>query len=169
MNIIMKKTTAAAAILAASIVALTGCAAAPNPVTTVTVVPVIAAPDSTPGVEPRNPVELIKLIDGCQADESAELGKRAIDGTLYADCYFHDVPGEPTAGGTSAVLYTYPGDPRDFGHEVMTPDDNHRVIIGPDFVVSITGDWSKGGYSKHLTKEKVKAIADKVGGEVVTG
>ena len=44
-----------------------------------------------------------------------------------------------------------------------------RVTVGPDFVVSITGDWSKGGYSKHLTKEKVKAIADKLGGEVVTG
>ena len=56
-------------ILAASIVALTGCAAAPNPVATVTVVPVIAAPDSTPSVEPRNPVELAKKIDGCQTDE----------------------------------------------------------------------------------------------------
>ena len=119
----MKK-AAAVAILAASIVALTGCAAAPNPVTTVTVVPVIAAPDSTP---------------------------------------------TDSTPGTGAVLYTYPGDPRDFGHEVMTPDDSHRVIVGPDFVVSITGDWGKNGYSKHLTKEKVKAIADKLGGEVVTG
>ena len=162
----MKKAPAAA-ILAASIVALTGCAAAPSPVTTVTVVPVIAAPESTQTVEPRNPVELIKQIDGCQTDESAELGKTALDGTLYAECYWND--NADNTPGTEVVLYTYPGNPRDFGHEVMTPDDNHRVIIGPDFVVSITGDWSKDGYSKHLTKEKVKAIADKVGGEVVTG
>ena len=163
----MKKAATAAAILAASIVALTGCATAPSPVTTVTVVPVIAAPDSTPSVEPRNPVELIKQIDGCQTDESAELGKTALDGTLYAECYWND--NADNTPGTEVVLYTYPGNPRDFGHEVMTPDDNHRVIIGPDFVVSITGDWSKDGYSKHLTKEKVKSIADKVGGEVATG
>ena len=162
----MKKTTVAAAIIAASIVALTGCATAPSPVTTVTVVPVIAAPESTQTAEPRNPVELVKQIDGCQTDESAELGKTALDGTLYAECYWND---NADTRGTEVVLYTYPGDPRDFGHEVMTPDDNHRVIVGPDFVVSITGDWSKGGYSKHLTKEKVKAIADKLGGEVVTG
>ena len=162
----MNKAATAAAIIAASIVALTGCAAAPSPVTTVTVVPVIAAPDSTPSVEPRNPVELIKQIDGCQTDESAELGKTALDGSRYAECHWNDMSG---SSGTEVVLYTYPGNPRDFGHEVMTPDDNHRVIIGPDFVVSITGDWSKDGYSKHLTKEKVKAIAGKLGGEVATG
>ena len=168
----MKKAPAAA-ILAASIVALTGCAAAPSPVTTVTVVPVIAAPESTQTVEPRNPVDIIKLIDGCQTDESAELGKTAIDGTLYAECYWNDnvwSDGSNTPG-TGAVLYTYPGDPRDLdeGSPLLTPDDSHRVIIGPDFVVSITGDWGKNGYSKHLTKEKVKAIADKLGGEVATG
>ena len=166
----MKKTTAAAAIIAASIVALTGCATAPNPVTTVTVVPVIAAPDSTPSVEARNPVELAKKIDGCELEEDASVGDRSGDGSRYVDCYFHDVPGDPTAGGTSAVIYTYPGDPRDIeGSPLLTPDDSHRVIIGPDFVVSITGDWSRDGYSRHLTKEKVKAIADKLGGEVVTG
>ena len=163
----MKKTTAAAAILAASIVALTGCAAAPNPVTTVTVVPVIAAPDSTPSVEPRNPVELIKLIDGCQTDESAELGKIALDGSRYAECHWNDMSG---SSGTEVVLYTYPGDAKELStHSLLTPDDSHRVIVGPDFVVSITGDWGKDGYSTHLTKEKLKAIADKVGGEVVTG
>ena len=162
----MKKTTAAA-ILAASIVALTGCAAAPNPVTTVTVVPVIAAPDSTPSVEPRNPVDIVKLIDGCQTDESAELGKTALDGSRYAECHWNDMPG---SSGTEVVLYTYPGDAKELStHSLLTPDDSHRVIVGPDFVVSITGDWSKGGYSKHLTQEKLKSIADKVGGEVVTG
>jgi hypothetical protein len=161
----MKK--APAAILAASIVALTGCAAAPSPVTTVTVVPVIAAPDSTPSVEPRNPVELIKLIDGCQTEEDAELGKTAIDGSRYAECHWND---NSDSGGTEVVLYTYPGDAKELStHSLLTPDDSHRVIVGPDFVVSITGDWSKGGYSKHLTKEKLKAIADKVGGEVATG
>ena len=164
----MKKAAPAAAILAASIVALTGCAAAPNPVTTVTVVPVIAAPESTQTVEARNPVELAKKIDGCKLEEDAYVGDRSGDGSRYVDCYFHDVAGEPTAGGTSAVIYTYPGDPRDLeGAPLLTPDDSHRVIIGPDFVVSITGDWS--GYSKHLTPEKLKSIADKVGGEVVTG
>ncbi len=161
----MKNT--AIAILAASIVALTGCAAAPNPVTTVTVVPVIAAPDSTPSIEPRNPVELIKLIDGCQTDESAELGKTAIDGSRYAECHWNDMSG---SSGTEVVLYTYPGDAKELStHSLLTPDDNHRVIIGPDFVVSITGDWSRNGYSKHLTKAKLESIADKVGGEVVTG
>jgi hypothetical protein len=161
----MKK--APAAILAASIVALTGCAAAPNPVTTVTVVPVIAAPDSTPSVEPRNPVDIVKLIDGCQTDESAELGKTALDGSRYAECHWNDMSG---SSGTEVVLYTYPGDAKELStHSLLTPDDSHRVIVGPDFVVSITGDWSKGGYSKHLTKEKVKAIADKLGGEVATG
>ena len=163
----MKKAAPAAVILAASIVALTGCAAAPNPVTTVTVVPVIAAPDSTPSVEPRNPVDIVKLIDGCQTDESAELGKTALDGSRYAECHWND--NADNTPGTEVVLYTYPGNPRDFGHEVMTPDDNHRVIVGPDFVVSITGDWGKDGYSKHLTKAKLKSIADKVGGEAATG
>ena len=163
----MKKTATAAAVLAASIVALTGCAAAPSPVTTVTVVPVIAAPDSTPSVEPRNPVELVKQIVGCQADESSELGKTALDGSRYAECHWNDMSG---SSGTEVVLYTYPGDAKELStHSLLTPDDSHRVIIGPDFVVSITGDWSKGGYSRHLTKEKVKAIADKLGGEVVTG
>lgn len=161
----MKNT--AIAILAASIVALTGCAAAPSPVTTVTVVPVIAAPDSTPSVEPRNPVELIKLIDGCQTDESAELGETAIDGSRYADCYWNDNGG---THGTGAVLYTYPGDAKELAPQpLLTPRDDRRVIVGPDFVVSITGDWSKGSYSTHLTKENVKSIADKLGGEVVTG
>lgn len=163
----MKKAATAAAILAASIVALTGCAAAPSPVTTVTVVPVIAAPDSTPSVEPRNPVELIKQIDGCQTDESAELGKTALDGSRYAECRWNDMSGE---SGTEVVLYTYPGDAKELStHSLLTPDDSHRVIIGPDFVVSITGDWGKDGYSRHLTQEKLKSIADKVGGEVVTG
>ena len=63
----MKKAPAAA-ILAASIVALTGCATAPSPVATVTVVPVIAAPESTQTVEARNPVELAKKIDGCKLE-----------------------------------------------------------------------------------------------------
>lgn len=163
----MKKTTAAAAILAASIVALTGCATAPNPVTTVTVVPVIAAPDSTPSVEPRNPVELIKLIDGCQTEEDAELGKTAIDGSRYAECYWDD---NSDSRGTDVVLYTYAGDAKELStRPLLTPRDDHRVIVGPDFVVSITGDWGKDGYSKHLTKAKLKSIADKVGGEVVTG
>ena len=163
----MKKTTAAAAIIAASIVALTGCATAPNPVTTVTVVPVIAAPDSTPSVEPRNPVELIKQIDGCQTDESAELGKTALDGSRYAECHWNDMSG---SSGTEVVLYTYPGDAKELStHSLLTPDDSHRVIVGPDFVVSITGDWGKDGYSRHLTQEKLKSIADKVGGEVATG
>ena len=162
----MKKAPAVA-IIAASIVALTGCAAAPNPVTTVTVVPVIAAPDSTPSVEPRNPVDIVKLIDGCQTDESAELGKTALDGSRYAECYWND---NSDSRGTDVVLYTYPGDAKELStRSLLTPDDSHRAIIGPDFVVSITGDWSKGGYSTHLTKEKLKAIADKVGGEVATG
>ena len=73
----MKKAATAAAILAASIVALTGCATAPSPVTTVTVVPVIAAPDSTPSVEARNPVELAKKIDGCELEEDASVGNRS--------------------------------------------------------------------------------------------
>ena len=163
----MKKSAAAAVILAASIVALTGCAAAPSPVTTVTVVPVIAAPDSTPSVEPRNPVDIVKLIDGCQTDESAELGKTALDGSRYAECHWND---NSDSGGTEVVLYTYPGDAKELStHSLLTPDDSHRVIVGPDFVVSITGDWGKDGYSKHLTKAKLKSIADKVGGEVVTG
>ena len=163
----MKKAATAAAILAASIVALTGCATAPNPATTVTVVPVIAAPDSTPSVEPRNPVDIVKLIDGCQTDESAELGKTALDGSRYAECHWNDMSG---SSGTEVVLYTYAGDAKELStHSLLTPDDSHRVIVGPDFVVSITGDWSKNGYSKHLTKEKLKSIADKVGGEVVTG
>ena len=162
----MKKT--AIAIIAASIVALTGCATSPNPVTTVTVVPVIAAPDSTPSIEPRNPVELIKLIDGCETEEDAELGNTALGGSRYAECYWNDNADDTP--GTGAVLYTYPGDPRDLeGSPLLTPDDSHRVIIGPDFVVSITGDWGKNGYSKHLTKAKLESIADKVGGEVVTG
>ena len=93
-------------------------------------------------------------------------GNRFGDGSRNVDCYWYDNAGSL---GTNVVIFTYPGDPRDFGHEVMTPDDNHRVIVGPDFVVSITGDWSKDGYSKHLTKAKLKSIADKVGGEVATG
>ena len=163
----MKKAATAAAILAASIVALTGCAAAPSPVATVTVVPVIAAPDSTPSIEPRNPVELIKLIDGCETEEDAELGKTALDGSRYAECHWNDMS---DSLGTEVVLYTYRGDAKELStHSLLTPDDSHRVIVGPDFVVSITGDWSKGGYSKHLTKAKLESIADKVGGEVVTG
>ena len=163
----MEKAATAAAIIAAPIVALTGCAAAPSPVTTVTVVPVIAAPDSTPSVEARNPVELAKKIDGCELGEDASVGIRSGDGSRHVDCYWYDNAGSL---GTNVVVYTYPGDPRDLeGAQLLTPDDSHRVIVGPDFVVSITGDWSKDGYSKHLTKEKLKAIADKLGGEVATG
>ncbi|GAA4123676.1 hypothetical protein GCM10022415_29080 [Knoellia locipacati] len=61
-------------------------------------------------------------------------------------------------------MRTYPGDPKvwDTMPENLRSDDSHKVIIGEDFLASITGDWNS--YSKHINPS---TIAKQVGGKLI--
>ena len=65
--------------------------------------------------------------------------------------------------GTDITLRVLPGDPNELAteYEDFTPDDSHKVIVGPNFYAVVTGDFAS--YSKDVN---IQQIADTLGGEV---
>ena len=161
---------------------LTGCGGSGNAAPTVTVTappaagatpasptpdPSASSPDATAEPEgegavpsePRNPVPILKKVRGCVLAADTEVGETDIYGNRYAGCDFLDNSGTP---GTSVIVRTYPGDPRQWEStpDNLRTDDSHKIIVGEDFVLTITGDFSD--YSRHISS---KAVAKQVGGE----
>lgn len=108
--------------------------------------------------DPSNPVDVLQKIDGCVIPSGTEVGEPDIDGNLYASCDFLDNGGSE---GTRFTVRTYGADPREVETaDQLQSDDSHKKIIGNDWILTITGDWS--AYSAHVDPE---AIAEMVGGE----
>jgi hypothetical protein len=112
---------------------------------------------SIAAVEPANPVLILKKIPNCILDAGTSVGMHDIDGNRYVSCSFLDNSGTP---GTAITARTYPGDPKQLDPKNLISDDSHKQIVGSDFIVSITGDWSS--YSSGVDP---KNIATVVGGE----
>ena len=161
------------AIIAAAALLLTGCAATPQPAVTVTVT--APAPEPTPLLPPqdaerppaselRNPVDMLKKIDGCELEEGASAGDVDIFGNRYATCYCMDNAG---TRGTALDVRIYPGDPKDWDtvNDLGASTDSSKLILGEDFAAWVVGDWS--AYSKHLTKDRLEEIATTLGGRLV--
>ncbi|MFT4228482.1 hypothetical protein [Micropruina sp.] len=111
--------------------------------------------------DPRKPVDLIKQFGDRSCKTQAEAGEEDVYGNRYASCSWQDNADTP---GTELTVRTYPGDPLEFDPNVpFRSTDSNRIIIGDDFVATITGDWTS--YSKGFTTKKLGAIADKLGGE----
>lgn len=116
------------------------------------------AAGSSTAKEPSNPVPILEKVDGCELEAGTEVGETDIDGNRYASCNFMDNSG---SAGTNVTARTYPGDPKDFATaDQLRGDDSHKVILGQDFIVTITGDFA--AYSADVDPE---VIADQVGGE----
>lgn len=76
-----------------------------------------------------------------------------MNGDMFASCT-HSTGDDVTARG-----YQYPlTDETIAGYENLQPDDDHSVIIGDRWSVVITG--------RNITDEGLKALAERLGGEV---
>lgn len=148
-----------------ALLAFGGCST-PTPTSTPTQVAEepTAAPEpvESDAPEPRNPVDLLKQLGDPDCKTQAEAGEVDVNGNWYASCKWMDNSG---TGGTELTVRTYPGDPLELdpNPRPFRSSDSNRFIIGSDFVAMITGDWT--AYSKRFTKERLTAIADKLGGE----
>lgn len=111
------------------------------------------------GTALSNPVDLLKKIDGCHIPAGTEVGDTDIDGNRYASCNLKDNAG---TDGTDVTARTFPGDPTQLATaDELSADDSHKIIVGSDFIVTITGDWSS--YSRHVDPAE---IAAQLGGTV---
>lgn len=131
--------------------------------------PVISSPvtssTGTPAdsAEPGNPVPILKKITGCILEAGAKNGTLGLSGSFrVAGCHFMD-NGPDHFEGTGVGVTTYPGDPKQFGYELTTPSDGTDVILGSNFVVSIT--YVAGSTSSPAVD--LKKISTEVGGQVV--
>lgn len=108
--------------------------------------------------EPANPVPILKKVKGCIIEDGTEVGEHDVYGNRYVSCSFMDNADTP---GTRVTVRTYPGDPKQWDPmpENLKSDDSSKVILGDDFMVVLTGDWSD--YSRDVNP---KTIAKLVGG-----
>jgi hypothetical protein len=134
---------------------------APPPVTvtvTTPAEPTTWATTST-AAQPRNPVEILRKISGCQIPEGTERGRYDIEGNLGAECRLD--PNSPTAAASVSVT-TYPGDPRGYLRRPLHNDDGQAWVIGPDFTLQVL---MYAGLS--IKKIDVAKIASQTGGTVL--
>lgn len=102
-----------------------------------------------------NPVDILKLIPGCRLSPGETQGDHDVFGNRMAECNFEDNGG---SDGTDVLVYTNTTRPDLKG---IVPDDSHKIILGSNFIVEITGDFA--AYSAHVDPD---AIASEVGGTV---
>src|SRR4051812_27027608 len=113
-----------------------------------------AAPSASAQAE--NPVDILKKIPECQLAPGETQGNHDAYGDRYADCSFLDNQGRE---GTSITVYTYVAGKEPDDSQFVT-DDSRKIIKGPEFLMSITGDWAS--YSSHISPQE---IASEVGGK----
>ncbi|WP_162794461.1 hypothetical protein [Nocardioides houyundeii] len=116
-----------------------------------------SAPEGFAG-ELKNPVSILRKIQGCTIPAGTETGDRDIHGSLYADCELSEV--------VNVTVRTYAVDPLILPPDTypdLVPDDSNKVIFGPDFTVNI---WGSPEYLAEVPS--VETIAAQVGGNVHT-
>lgn len=104
--------------------------------------------------EPANPVPIMAKIKGCVFGANVTSGSADVNGNRFASC---DLNPKSEDSQAQVMVKTYAGTP-----PVSAPDDSTRYVVGPDFKVSVTGDF--GSYSANVD---LQAIAAQVGGKLV--
>lgn len=117
----------------------------------------------TPTVQqPANPVALLRPFTGCKVPAGETVGTVDANGGLVASCDYVDNAGQ---NGTDVTAYTVTteGQLQQLVNSLL-PDDSHRIIVGPGFIIEVTGDWP--GYSSHLTTADIAGVAARLHGQV---